>query len=206
MVTNVTRKIRVVTVLGTRPEAIKLAPVIRALKDAEDFEPFVLATAQHRKLMDQVLDIFGIVPDRDLDIMTAHQTPGDVTRACLQGVEKVLGEVRPDMILVQGDTTTVFAAALAAYYNRVAVGHVEAGLRTGDKYSPFPEEGNRRLASVLTDVHFAPTQWAKENLLREGVPEDRIAITGNTVVDALVEIVSRPPRPDGVVGSSPPGV
>jgi UDP-N-acetylglucosamine 2-epimerase (non-hydrolysing) len=192
------RRIKVMTVLGTRPEAIKLAPVIKALRNDPSFESFILATAQHRDLLDQVLEIFGIVPDRDLNIMTSNQTLVGVVNTCLRGVDELLREVRPDMVLVQGDTATVFATALACYYNRVAVGHVEAGLRTDDKYSPFPEEGNRRLATVLADLHFAPTEWAKRNLLREGNPEERVPVTGNTVVDALLEIASRPPPSRGM--------
>lgn len=182
---------KVMIIFGTRPEAIKLAPVVRAFNDDGGFATVTLATAQHRHMLDQVLDLFGIVPDYDLDIMTANQGLPDVTSRSLHGVDGVLRSERPDMVLVQGDTTTVFAAALAAYYNRIPVGHVEAGLRTSDKYSPFPEEMNRRMATVLGDLHFAPTEWARNNLLLEGVAEESIHVTGNTIVDALLGV---PPR------------
>jgi UDP-N-acetylglucosamine 2-epimerase (non-hydrolysing) len=171
---------------GTRPEAIKLAPVIQELaRHPREFKPVVLVTAQHRHMLDQVLRVFEIQPDYDLDVMRPGQSLADVTVAVLRGVERVLRRVRPDMVIVQGDTTSALAAALVAFYQRIPVGHVEAGLRTNDKYSPYPEEMNRRLISSLADLHFAPTRGAKENLLREGVPRGRIHVTGNTVVDAL---------------------
>ena len=171
---------------GTRPEAIKLAPVIQELaRRPREFEPVVLVTAQHRHMLDQVLRAFGVKPEHDLDVMRAGQSLADVTVGVLRGVERVLRRVLPDMVIVQGDTTSAFAAALAAFYQQIPVGHVEAGLRTNDKYSPYPEEMNRRLVSSLADLHFAPTRAAKENLLREGVPRSHIRVTGNTVVDAL---------------------
>jgi len=179
-------KRRVMFCFGTRPEAIKLAPVIQELaRHPREFEPVVLVTAQHRYMLDQVLRVFDIAPDYDLNLMKPGQSLSDVTTGALRGVERVLRRVRPDMAIVQGDTTTAFAAALAAFYERIPVGHVEAGLRTDDKYSPYPEEMNRRLVSSLADLHFAPTRSAEQNLLREGVPRGRIHVTGNTVVDAL---------------------
>jgi len=177
---------RVMFCFGTRPEAIKLAPVIQELsRRAREFQPVVLVTAQHRQMLDQVLRVFDITPDYDLDVMRPGQSLADVTVGVLRGVERVLRRVGPDLVMVQGDTTSALAAALAAFYERIPVGHVEAGLRTGDKYSPYPEEMNRRLVSSLADLHFAPTRTARDNLLREGVPRGRIRVTGNTVVDAL---------------------
>ena len=171
---------------GTRPEAIKLAPVIQELaRYPKEFDPIVLVTAQHRRMLDQVLSVFHVQPGFDLNLMRPGQSLADVTWGVLRGVERVVRRVRPDMVIVQGDTTSALASALAAFYQRIPVGHVEAGLRTNDKYSPFPEEMNRRLVSSLADLHFAPTQGARENLLREGVPRGRIRVTGNTVVDAL---------------------
>ncbi|MBN2464195.1 UDP-N-acetylglucosamine 2-epimerase (non-hydrolyzing) [candidate division WOR-3 bacterium] len=179
-------KRRVMFCFGTRPEAIKLAPVIQELaRHPLEFQPVVLVTAQHRHMLDQVMRVFDITPDHDLNLMKPGQSLADVTAGVLHGVERLLRRVRPDMVMVQGDTTSAFAAALAAFYQQVPVGHVEAGLRTGDKYSPFPEEMNRRLVSGIADLHFAPTQAAKRNLLTEGVPRSRIHVTGNTVVDAL---------------------
>ncbi len=189
------RPIKVMTIIGTRPEAIKLAPVVRALAKDGDFQPFILATAQHRALLDQVLAVFDVAPDEDLDLMTEGQTLESFTAACLEAVGRVVRRVQPHIALVQGDTTTVLASGLACYYARVPFGHVEAGLRTADKYSPFPEEGNRRLASALAELHFAPTERARDNLLLEGVRPDRVFVTGNTVVDALLEVAGRsPPR------------
>lgn len=185
---------KIMVIFGTRPEAIKLAPVIRELRNDGAFAVRVLATAQHREMLDQVLGIFSIEPDHDLDLMTGNQGLADLTARSIRGISGVLEQERPDMVVIQGDTTTVFAAALAAYYCRVPVCHVEAGLRTSDKYSPFPEEGNRRIATVLSDLHCAPTGWARENLVREGVPEERIHVTGNTVIDALEEILRKPVR------------
>jgi UDP-N-acetylglucosamine 2-epimerase (non-hydrolysing) len=182
----------IMVILGTRPEAVKLAPVIDVLRRSVTFQTTVLSTAQHRHMLDQVLDIFNIVPDHDLNIMKANQTIPDVTIACLKGVGRILSEEKPDLVLVQGDTTTVFASALASFYQRIPVGHVEAGLRTSDLFSPYPEEANRRLASILTDLHFAPTTWAADNLKREGIAASRIHVTGNTVIDALLTVACRP--------------
>ncbi len=183
---------KVVLIFGTRPEAIKMAPVIQGLRSRpEEFETVVCATAQHRQMLDQVLRIFQIKTDYDLDIMAHDQSLFDVTARALRGLQGVVDQEKPDLILVQGDTTTTFVAALAAFYHRIPVGHVEAGLRTFQKYSPYPEEKNRHLTTVLTDYHFAPTRKAQANLLGEGVPKERIWITGNTVVDALLYIVER---------------
>ncbi|MDI6632162.1 MAG: UDP-N-acetylglucosamine 2-epimerase (non-hydrolyzing) [Thermoanaerobacteraceae bacterium] len=181
---------KVLIVFGTRPEAIKMAPVIQALRTADDFFRVTVAvTAQHREMLDQVLRLFDIVPEYDLNIMREDQTLFEVTARVLQELEPVLREVRPDIVLVHGDTTTTFAAALAAFYLKIAVGHVEAGLRTGEKYAPFPEEINRRLAAVLTDLHFAPTVRARTALLQEGIAPEKILVTGNTVIDALYQVV-----------------
>lgn len=185
-----TSKIKIMTVFGTRPEAIKMAPVVHALEESPHCEVAVAVTAQHREMLDQVLKLFNIVPEYDLDIMEEGQTLFDVTSKSLLGLDQVLKAAAPDMILVHGDTTTTFAGALASFYHQIPVGHVEAGLRTGNKFSPFPEEINRKLTGVLTDLHFAPTQTAKENLLSEGVEEDRIDVTGNTVIDALLKTVT----------------
>ncbi len=176
----------IVTVFGTRPEAVKMIPVVRALRTVTEFDVKVVVTAQHREMLDQVMRQFGLTSDVDLDIMQARQTLTQVTLRALEGLERVYAELKPDMVLAQGDTTTVFAAALAAFYARVPFGHVEAGLRTGDKYSPYPEEMNRRLAGVLTDLHFAPTNSSRDNLLAEQVPANRVFVTGNTVIDALL--------------------
>lgn len=177
----------ILIIFGTRPEAIKLAPVIQKLKEnPADFKVSVCVTAQHRGMLDQVLGVFGIVPDHDLDIMRADQDLYDITSGVLLGLRKVLSDLRPDLVLVQGDTTTTMAAALAAFYMRIPVGHVEAGLRTGNKYAPFPEEVNRMVASRIADLHFAPTEDAKANLLREGVQSDKIYVTGNTAIDAVL--------------------
>lgn len=181
--------LKVLVVFGTRPEAIKMAPLVAVLKQAEQISTSVAVTAQHREMLDQVLELFDIVPDYDLDIMRHGQTLADITGRVVSGMQEVIEELKPDAVLVHGDTTTTFAAALAAFYSKVAVGHVEAGLRTLDKYSPFPEEMNRRLTGALTDFHFAPTASAKDNLLAEGVPGENIFITGNTVIDALLSKV-----------------
>ncbi|RKD23058.1 UDP-N-acetylglucosamine 2-epimerase [Ammoniphilus oxalaticus] len=177
-------KKRIMTIFGTRPEAIKMAPLVHELKKYDEFEPIVCVTAQHRQMLDQVLEIFEIEPDYDLNIMQDRQTLVDVTNRALAGLDQVMKEVRPDMALVHGDTTTTFVAGLAAFYNQVAIGHVEAGLRTYNKYSPYPEEINRQLTSAMTDLHFAPTTLSADNLRKENRKENSIFITGNTVIDA----------------------
>lgn len=173
------------TVFGTRPETIKMAPLVKELQSREEIETIVCVTAQHRQMLDMVLDAFQIVPDYDLDIMKQGQTLSDITTRVLQGLEEVIKEVKPDIVLVHGDTTTTFAGALAAFYNQVAIGHVEAGLRTYNKYSPFPEEANRQFVGVISDMNFAPTEQSKDNLLREGKDPASIIVTGNTAIDAL---------------------
>lgn len=173
------------TVFGTRPETIKMAPLVKELQSRKEIETIVCVTAQHRQMLDQVLEAFQIVPDYDLDIMKQGQTLSDITTRVLKGLEGVIKEVKPDIILVHGDTTTTFAGALAAFYNQIAIGHVEAGLRTYNKYSPFPEEANRQFVGVISDMNFAPTEQSKENLLREGKNPDTIIVTGNTAIDAL---------------------
>lgn len=182
---------KILITFGTRPEAIKMAPVVAALKADAAFDVKVCVTAQHRQMLDQVLDLFVIRPDFDLNLMQPGQDLTDITCNVLVGMRGVLRQWRPDWLLVHGDTTTTFATALAAYYEKVAVGHVEAGLRTGNIYSPWPEEMNRRLAGAITSLHFAPTERAKENLLREGVAPEMIHVTGNTVIDALLQVVAR---------------
>lgn len=180
------KKIKVMTVFGTRPEAIKMAPIVLELqKHPDTIEPVVAVTAQHREMLDQVLNLFQIKPDHDLNIMAAGQTLFDITTRAMMGLDKVLTEEKPDIVLVHGDTTTTFAGALAAYYHQTAVGHVEAGLRTHNKYSPFPEEMNRRLTGCIADLNFAPTSTSEANLLAENVPPESIFVTGNTVIDAL---------------------
>lgn len=180
---------KVMLVFGTRPEAIKLCPLVIELRKHQDaFETVVCVTAQHRQMLDQFLNIFEVIPDYDLDIMKEHQTLFDITSSVLTETNKVLTKEKPDLVIVQGDTTTTFAVSLCAYYNKVSVGHVEAGLRTGNKYSPFPEEMNRKLTSAIADIHFAPTKWAKNNLLAENIPEEKIIVTGNTVIDALLSV------------------
>ena len=184
------KKLKVMTVFGTRPEAIKMAPVILELKKFPDkIQTVVAVTAQHREMLDQVLNLFKINPDYDLNIMSAGQTLFDITSRALLGLNEIFAEVKPDLVLVHGDTTTTFAGALAAYYHQISVGHVEAGLRTGNKFSPYPEEMNRKLTAALTDLNFAPTDTAKKNLLREGIDEEKIFVTGNTVIDALCQTV-----------------
>src|SRR5690606_11951090 len=179
-------RIKVMTIFGTRPEAVKMAPLVLELqKRDEDFETIVTVTAQHRQMLDQVLTTFNIKPDYDLNIMKDRQTVSDITTRGLNGLDQIMKEVQPDIVLVHGDTTTTFIASLAAYYNQITVGHVEAGLRTWDKYSPFPEEMNRQLTSVLADLHFSPTEKAAQNLLEENKNEETIFITGNTAIDAL---------------------
>ncbi len=184
--------IKVLTIFGTRPEAIKMAPVINELEKAPDkFTSVVCVTAQHRQMLDQVLELFVIKPDYDLDIMRPGQDLFDVTSNVLIGLKPVFAKERPDVVLVHGDTTTTLAASLAAYYSRIQVAHIEAGLRTGNKYSPFPEEINRKVTGVLAHLHFAPTDAARQNLLAEGVSNDSIFVTGNTVIDALLNVTSR---------------
>lgn len=178
-------KIRVMSVFGTRPEAVKMAPLVKELEKHQDIESLVCVTAQHREMLDQVLELFDIKPDYDLDIMKQRQTLTGITNRVLEGLDKVFEEAKPDIVLVHGDTTTSFAAALAAFYKQIKVGHVEAGLRTYNKYEPFPEEMNRKLTGSLADLHFSPTPLAKENLLREAVSDEHIYVTGNTVIDAL---------------------
>lgn len=181
-----TKRIKVMTIFGTRPEAIKMAPLVLELKkQSEFFEPIVTVTAQHRQMLDQVMSIFDITPDYDLNIMKDRQTLIDVTTRGLEGLDRVMKETKPDIVLVHGDTTTTFVASLAAFYNQIAVGHVEAGLRTWNKYSPFPEEMNRQLTGVMADLHFSPTDQSAENLIRENKPESSIFVTGNTAIDAL---------------------
>ncbi len=177
--------IRVLSIFGTRPEAIKMAPLVNELEKRADFESAVCVTAQHRQMLDQVLEAFHIVPNYDLNIMKQGQSLEDITIATLSGVGRVLREVRPDLILVHGDTSTAFSAALAAFYQKIPIGHVEAGLRTNNKYSPYPEEMNRQLVDRLSDLFFTPTELSKANLLAENVRGDRIFVTGNTVIDAL---------------------
>ena len=176
---------KALSVFGTRPEAIKMAPLIHALKADSCFDAKVCVTAQHREMLDQVLDLFEIEPDYDLNIMKPGQTLNDVTTSVLLGLNPIIEDFKPDVVLVHGDTATTFAASLAAYFQQVKVGHVEAGLRTGNIYSPWPEEANRKLTSAITNYHFAPTPGSKKNLLKEGISESAIAVTGNTVIDAL---------------------
>ncbi|MBM7543045.1 non-hydrolyzing UDP-N-acetylglucosamine 2-epimerase [Amphibacillus cookii] len=185
-------KLKVMPIFGTRPEAIKMAPlVLELLKRSDQIETIVTVTAQHREMLDQVLDLFNINPVYDLDIMKANQTLSNITTRVIDGLDCVIKTSKPDIILVHGDTTTTFAASLSAYYNKIIVGHVEAGLRTGDKYSPFPEEINRQLTGVLSDLHFAPTDRAKLNLLNENKPLEQIYVTGNTAIDALKTTVTK---------------
>jgi UDP-N-acetylglucosamine 2-epimerase len=181
---------RILTVFGTRPEAIKMAPVVRALAAAPEVRSLVCVTAQHRQMLDQVLDLFEIRPDHDLDLMRAGQGLTHVTTGVLERLGEVLRAERPDRILVQGDTTTTMAASLAAFYEKIPVGHVEAGLRTGNVFSPWPEEMNRRISTLIADLHFPPTAQARDNLLREGVDPASIVVTGNTVIDALLDAVA----------------
>jgi UDP-N-acetylglucosamine 2-epimerase (non-hydrolysing) len=203
---------KITVIFGTRPEAIKLAPVVLALKADPRFKCDVCVTAQHRQMLDQVLVAFGISPDTDLDLMVPDQTLAGLTARAVEAVDRHLAEAKPGLVLVQGDTTTTFCSALAAFYHHIPVGHVEAGLRTGNLESPWPEEANRILTTRITRLHFAPTESNRANLLREGVPDDRIVVTGNTVIDALflaLDIVRRnPPEVPGlpkalVLGSSP---
>lgn len=176
---------KIMFVFGTRPEAIKMAPLVKAMEKAEDLEPLVVVTAQHREMLDQVLALFDVTPSYDLNLMKQNQTLMDITVGVLRGIERIVIKEKPDLVLVHGDTTTTFAGALASFYQQIPVGHVEAGLRSGNMYSPFPEEANRKLTGQLASVHFAPTRQARENLLREGVDADAVYTTGNTVIDAL---------------------
>ena len=178
-------RIKVMTIFGTRPEAIKMAPLVKELKSRDEIECIVCVTAQHRQMLDQVLETFEIVPDYDLNIMQHGQTLGEITTRTLIVLENIIREVNPDLVLVQGDTTTTFVGALAAFYNNCDIGHVEAGLRTYDKYSPYPEEMNRQMVGCMADLHFAPTEMSKNNLLREGKKEESIYVTGNTAIDAM---------------------
>ncbi len=182
---------KILIVFGTRPEAIKMAPLAHGLLTDERFETKICLTAQHRQMLDQVMTIFDLRADFDLDVMTESQTLEGLTMRLLEGMGRVLSEERPDIVLVHGDTTTTFAASLAAFYHHIPVGHVEAGLRTGNMLSPWPEEANRRLTAVLSGLHFAPTETARKNLLKENISEDRIFVTGNTVIDALLTISRR---------------
>ncbi len=182
--------IKVMTVFGTRPEAIKMAPLVKELKKRKEVECIVCVTAQHREMLDQVLETFDIVPDYDLNIMQKGQTLTDITVRALKGLEEVIKEVKPNIVLVHGDTTTTFAGALAAFYNQTDIGHVEAGLRTYDKYSPYPEEMNRQMVSSLSDMNFAPTKLSADNLIKEGKKKENIFITGNTVIDAMSTTIS----------------
>lgn len=181
---------KIMAIFGTRPEAIKMAPLVLALKKDPELEPIVVVTAQHREMLDQVLKIFDIEPDFDLNIMKQGQTLSEVTGRVIEGLDSVIKEAKPDMILVHGDTTTTFAGSLAAFYNQIDIGHVEAGLRTHNKYSPFPEEMNRQMTGVLADLHFSPTENSKQNLLVENKDEESISVTGNTAIDALKTTVN----------------
>ena len=183
---------KVLTVFGTRPEAIKMAPLVKKLKTNPEIESILCVTAQHREMLDQVLELFELVPDYDLNIMKPNQTISQITSNVLMGLEEVFIREKPDIVLVHGDTTTTFAASLAAFYQQIKVGHVEAGLRTYDKYSPYPEEMNRVLTGHIADLHFAPTERNRRNLLAEAVPDEAIVITGNTVIDALLEVAGKP--------------
>ena len=183
---TIMKKIKVMTIFGTRPEAIKMAPLVKELeKNSDRIESIVCVTAQHREMLDQVLKIFDIKPDYDLDIMHERQTLVNIATRALEGLDEIMKEVKPDVVLVHGDTSTTFAGSLAAYYNQILLGHVEAGLRTYDKYFPFPEEINRRITGVIADMHFAPTKRNENNLLSENTPKENIYVTGNTVIDAL---------------------
>ncbi|MEG1415457.1 MAG: UDP-N-acetylglucosamine 2-epimerase (non-hydrolyzing) [Clostridium sp.] len=179
------------TIFGTRPEAIKMAPLVKELESREDIESIVCVTAQHREMLDQVLELFEITPDFDLDIMKERQSLTGITNRVLSGLDETFQSAKPDMVLVHGDTTTTFAGALAAFYNQIKIGHVEAGLRTFNKYFPFPEEANRKLTGAIADLHFAPTKISQGNLLREAVPAEDIFVTGNTVIDAMAKTVEK---------------
>ena len=188
------KPLRLLTIFGTRPEASKMCPVVLAAQAEPQIESILCVTAQHRQMLDQVLNAFSVKPDYDLNLMQPNQSLADSTAAILKNLDPVLKEVKPDWVLIQGDTTTVMATALLCYYNRINVGHVEAGLRTGDKWQPFPEEINRKIAGVIADLHLAPTEHSRQNLLREGVEDERIVITGNPAIDAL-RIITHQPAP-----------
>ena len=183
---------KIMTVFGTRPEAIKMAPLVKALEREAGIDSVLCVTAQHRSMLDQVLELFGLTPDYDLDIMQPEQTISGITACVLQGMDRILEKEQPDRVLVHGDTSTTFATALSCFYHQIPVGHVEAGLRTHNRYSPFPEEINRVLTGHIADLHFAPTERNRENLLREGIPADQIFVTGNTVIDALLQVAGKP--------------
>src|SRR5690554_253240 len=184
-------RMKTLCVFGTRPEAIKMAPLALTLAADPRFDAKVCVTGQHREMLDQVLELFQLVPDHDLNIMKPGQDLSDVTTGILQGLKEVLTEFEPDIVLVHGDTATTFAATLAAYYQQIPVGHVEAGLRTGNIYSPWPEEADRKLTGVLASIHFTPTTTSRDNLFREGVAGEKVIVTGNTVIDALLDVVSK---------------
>jgi UDP-N-acetylglucosamine 2-epimerase (non-hydrolysing) len=184
--------LKVLSIFGTRPEAVKMAPVVRELARTHGIDAKVCVTAQHREMLDQVLDIFEITPDIDLNLMQPGQSLAALTARVFTHLEPILIDFQPDWVLVQGDTTTVMAAALLAYYHQIKVGHVEAGLRTGDKFQPFPEEINRRVAGVVADLHFAPTEWSRQNLQRENIPDEQIIVTGNPAIDALHWVMQQP--------------
>jgi UDP-N-acetylglucosamine 2-epimerase (non-hydrolysing) len=186
------KKLRLLTIFGTRPEATKMCPVVLAAQAHPDVDALLCVTAQHREMLDQVLNVYGVIPDIDLNLMQPNQSLAQITAAILQNLDPVLKQVQPDWVLVQGDTTTVMATALLCYYNRIPVGHVEAGLRTGDKWQPFPEEINRKIAGVVADLHLAPTEHSRQNLLREGVEDWRIYVTGNPAIDGLRIITEKP--------------
>ncbi|PKO11623.1 MAG: UDP-N-acetylglucosamine 2-epimerase (non-hydrolyzing) [Chloroflexi bacterium HGW-Chloroflexi-10] len=186
------KKLRLLTIFGTRPEATKMCPVVLAAQAHPDVDSLLCVTAQHREMLDQVLNVYGVIPDIDLNLMQPNQSLAQITAAILQNLDPVLKQVQPDWVLVQGDTTTVMATALLCYYNRIPVGHVEAGLRTGDKWQPFPEEINRKIAGVVADLHLAPTEHSRQNLLREGVEDWRIYVTGNPAIDGLRIITEKP--------------
>jgi UDP-N-acetylglucosamine 2-epimerase (non-hydrolysing) len=190
-------KTRVLSIFGTRPEAVKMASVVKELESHTQIQSLICATAQHREMLDQVLKLFAIQPNFDLNLMQTNQGLAELTASLFHSLDPVLQKVKPDWVLVQGDTTTVMAAAICAYYHHIKVGHVEAGLRTRDKYAPFPEEINRRIAGAVADLHFAPTQHSRQNLLKEGVPDLRIKVTGNPVIDALQQIIHLP-MPDEI--------
>jgi UDP-N-acetylglucosamine 2-epimerase (non-hydrolysing) len=197
---------RISLIFGTRPEAIKLCPLVLELRKYPEFQPHVCITAQHRQMLDQVLEVFDVTPDRDLNLMRPDQTLAGLTAQAVREVDSYLADYAPDIVLVQGDTTTSFCAALAAFYRRIPVGHVEAGLRTGDKFAPFPEEINRAMTSRIADLHFAPTPGAKRNLLQEGITEERVFVTGNTGIDALQIAVARVRHQRPAFPGLPPGL